>query len=430
MKNGILFLVFCCLFACKNEPRATTEVMSTKILELEEMTIQKLQKGYQSGDWTVEDVVQAYLERIEKLDKNGPKVNSVIELNPDALSIARQLDENAKAGKNKGQMYGIPVLLKDNIDTHDQMQTTAGSRALLGSKPLQDSWVAKQLRASGAVILGKTNLSEWANFRGNQSSSGWSGVGGQTNNPYVLDANPCGSSAGSGAAVSANFCVVAIGTETNGSIVCPSTTNGIVGIKPTVGLASRAGIVPISFTQDTPGPMARTVWDAAVCLGALTGVDSSDSKTLASEGKTYTDYTQFLKKDQLKGKKVGLFTSYKEKHAGVDSLMQNAIDYLKKEGVEIIEIEEIAATPVYEESFNVMLYEFKNGLNEYFASLGEHAPIKSLAALIEFNKQDSIELMHFGQELLISAEEKGDLSEKAYLNALETICKMMALTAL
>ena len=252
---------------------------------IEELTISQLQQGYKEGKYTIKDIVKVYLDRIDELDKNGPRLNSVIEINPDALKIAEDLDREAAAGKVRGPLYGVPVILKDNIDTHDRMPTTAGATVLRNSFPKSDSYVARKLREAGAVIIAKSNLSEWANFRAKMSSSGWSGVGGQTKNPYVLDRNPCGSSSGSGVAVSANLCMIAIGTETNGSIVCPSNNNGIVGIKPTVGLISRSGIVPISFTQDTPGPMGRTVEDAALTLGALTGIDSSDSRTFASQGK-------------------------------------------------------------------------------------------------------------------------------------------------
>ena len=264
MKNTLFLLLVYCFFSCKNGEQKPVIMEQTPSINLEEISIEQLQKSYQLGEISVQEVVQFYLDRIEKIDKNGPTLHSIIELNPDALAIAATMDEEIKAGKSRGKLHGIPVLIKDNIDTFDKMHTTAGSCALLGSKPLKDSWVANRLRASGAIILGKTNLSEWANFRGNHSSSGWSGVGGQAKNPYVLDATPCGSSSGSGVAVSANLCMVAVGTETNGSIVCPAHSNGIVGIKPTVGLWSRAGIVPISFTQDTPGPMTRTVRDAAI----------------------------------------------------------------------------------------------------------------------------------------------------------------------
>ena len=282
MKVAIKVFIFLSLvgfmFSC--EQAQDEKAAKESSLNLEEMTILQLQEGYENGDFNSVDVVNYYLDRIEKIDRNGPTLNSVIVVNPEALDIAKSLDEDRKNGISRGPLHGVPVLLKDNIDTHDEMETTAGSRAMIGSHPLQDSWVCEKLRAAGAIILGKTNLSEWANFRGDMSSSGWSGLGGQTNNPYYIDRNPCGSSSGSGVSVSANLCMVAIGTETNGSIVCPSTANGIVGIKPTVGLISRAGIIPISFTQDTPGPMARSLTDAVICLGTMVGVDSNDSKTI------------------------------------------------------------------------------------------------------------------------------------------------------
>jgi len=293
------------------------------------------------------------------------------------------------------------------------MITTAGSRALLGSKPLQDSWVAAKLREAGAIILGKANLSEWANFRSNVSSSGWSGRGGQTRNPYVIDRNPCGSSAGSGAAVSANFCMLAIGTETNGSIVCPSHANGVVGIKPTVGLVSRAGIIPISETQDTAGPMARTVKDAAICLGALTGIDEKDDKTAESEGKSFTDYTAFLNKDGLKGKKLGLYTRSMGFHHQVDARIEEAVALMEKQGAEIIRLDQIGSGNGGRSSFQIMLYEFKDGLNKYFASLGPDAPVKNLEELIAFNKQDSIESL-FDQDLLERAQGMEGLGSPEY----------------
>ncbi len=329
---GIILLMT--IGSCKNESQKTTA--GVEQFRFTEYTIDQLQQGYKNGDFTVTEVVQAYLDRINAIDDNGPMLNAVIQVNPDALSIAAQLDQELKEGKARGPMHGVPVLLKDNIDTHDGMETTAGSRALSGSHPPKDSFVAQKLREAGAIIIGKSNLSEWANFRGNLSSSGWSGVGGQTKNPYILDRNPCGSSSGSGVAVSANLCMTAVGTETNGSIVCPSTANGIVGIKPTVGLLSRSGIVPISFTQDTPGPMARTVRDAAIMLGAMTGIDPADSKTAASEGKMFNDYTPFLKEDGLQGKRIGWYTSGRGTHYKVDTLMQKAVDYIVSRGQRLL----------------------------------------------------------------------------------------------
>ncbi|MEZ4687820.1 MAG: amidase [Bacteroidia bacterium] len=381
----------------------------------EEITIRQLQDGYQAGKYTVQEVAQAYLDRIAAVD---PKLHSVIMTNPDALSIAAALDEELKAGKARGPMHGVPVLLKDNIDTHDKMPCTAGSRALANSFPLQDSWVAARLREAGAVILGKANLSEWANFRGEMSSSGWSAIGGQCNNPYDLTRNPCGSSSGSGVAVSANLCVVAIGTETNGSIVCPSTTNGIVGIKPTVGLVSRSGVIPISYSQDTPGPMARTLEDAAICLSVLTGIDSVDGKTPASEGHIEEDYSTFLKADGLKGKRIGWWKTPSENHFKVDAEMKKAIDFMKSQGAEIVELESVMGPGANSSSFQVMLYEYKDGLNTYFASLGEKSPIKSLEDVIVFNKQDSIELEFYDQRYLEMAQEKGPITDYDYESAL------------
>ncbi len=390
---------------------------------LVETTIEELQNGYENGEFTAHEVVEAYLERIEKIDKSGPKLNAIITINPDALSIAAKLDEERKKGKVRGPLHGIPVVLKDNIDTHDKMPTTAGSRALANSFPPDDSFLAGQLRKAGAIILGKANLSEWANFRGELSTSGWSGVGGQTKNPYILDRNPCGSSSGSAVAVSANLTMLAIGTETNGSIVCPSHANGIVGIKPTVGLVSRDGIIPISFTQDIAGLMARTVRDAAICLGAIAGVDSADSKTLAPENSRYKNYTQFLKKDGLKGKRIGFYTAANGRNFKVDSLMAKAIQHMKKQGAEIIEIDKIEENGTGAASFNVMLFEYKDGLNKYFASLGKDAPVKNIEELIEFNKNDSVELQHFNQAYLQMALEKGNLESDDYKKALEKMKK-------
>ena len=417
----ILFSSF--LFvACKSEPK-NAPIKNTLNIPFEEITVAQLQQGYQDGTYTVTQVIQSYLNRIDAIDKQGPQLNAIIQVNPDALAIAQQLDKELKEGKSSGALFGIPVIIKDNIDTHDKMFTTAGSRALAGSKPLQDSYVAKQLRAAGAIILAKANLSEWANFRGEMSSSGWSGIGGQTKNPYVLDRNPCGSSSGSGAAVSAGFSVIAIGTETNGSIVCPANANGVVGIKPTVGLISRSGIIPISFTQDTAGPMARTVTDAAICLGALAGIDSTDAKTLAKDKKSYADYTQFLKSGGLKGKRIGLYTRPLGNNFKVDTLFQQAVAYIKSQGAEVIEIDKIGENSVGGLSFQVMLYEYKDGLNAYFKSLGPDAPIKNLEELIAFNKKDSIELDFYNQRYLEMALEKEGLDSKGYKTTLAAMLK-------
>lgn len=392
-------------------------------IDLHELTIPQIQSAYREGHYTVRELVQAYLQRIIEIDQNGPALHSIITVNPDALRIADELDQEMKAGKTRGPLHGIPVILKDNIDTHDKMPTTAGSRALMHSYPLKDSFVAMKLREAGAVILGKANLSEWANFRGELSTSGWSGYGGLTKNPYDLTRNPCGSSSGSAVAVSANLTILAIGTETNGSIVCPSNANGIVGIKPTVGLISRSGIIPISYTQDTPGPMARTMTDAVICLSALVGVDTADDKTLFSLGNHVRDYTQFLKKDGLKGKRIGFYKAPAGNNYKVDTLIFEAIALMKKEGAEIIEIDEISSGNIGGYSFEVMLYEYKDGLNKYFASLGPNTPIKSLDELINFNLADSVELKYFNQQYLEQAQQKGDLSSPEYLEALTQMLK-------
>jgi amidase len=390
---------------------------------LEEVTITQLQQDYRQGKYTITEVVEEYLERIAAIDQNGPKLNSIIQINPDAMQIAAALDREMAAGDIRGPMHGIPVILKDNIDTHDKMPTTAGSLALQNSFPRKDSWLAKKLKEAGAIIIAKSNLSEWANFRADFSSSGWSGIGGQTKNPYVLDRNPCGSSSGSGVAVSANLCALAFGTETNGSIVCPANNNGIVGLKPTVGLISRSGIIPISFTQDTPGPMGRTVEDVAICLGSLVGIDPEDSKTLESEGLYESDYTRFLKQDGLKGKRIGLLTNVMGYHHKVDILTHKSVAYLESQGAEVIEIEFPGNRSFGQASFQVMLFEFKDGLNKYFASLGNEVPVKNLDDLIEFNKSDSIELRYFDQKLIEMAQEKGDLESAEYKEALATMLK-------
>ena len=324
----------------------------------------------------------------------------------------------------RGYLHGVPILLKDNINTKDKMSTTAGSRALNGSKPLEDSKVAEKLRKAGALILGKANLSEWANFRGKRSTSGWSGINGQTKNPYVLTRNPCGSSSGSGVSVSANLTLLAIGTETNGSIVCPSTVNGVVGIKPTVGLISRSGIIPISYTQDTAGPMARSVQDAAICLGFLTGVDENDKKTITSLDNTYDDYTQFLNKNGLKGKRIGVYSGPLGLNDKVDSLFKKSVELIKKMGAEIIEIETVSSSEARNHSFQVMIHEYKDGLNNYFKSLGKNSPIKNLKELIEFNENDSIELKYFNQAYLKLAQNTEGIKSKKYLNSLSELKRL------
>ena len=429
---GGLFILSGLSGCVPKESKQTTEasnvLSSNKVppFELEEITVTELQDGMESGKYTAKSITQMYLDRIEAVDMSGPELNSIIELNPDALAIAEQLDKERSEGSVRSPLHGIPILIKDNIDTGDKMQTTAGTLVLEGSIAPEDAFIIKQLRESGAVLLGKTNLSEWANFRSSRSSSGWSGRGRQTRNPYILDRNPCGSSSGSGAAVSANLCAIAIGTETNGSIVCPSSSNGVVGIKPTVGLWSRSGIIPISHTQDTAGPMGRTVADATALLGALTGIDNNDEVTTKSEGKNYQDYTQFLKIDGLKGKRIGVLRSAMDFHEKVDEIMENAFEVMKNQGAEIIDPVEIKTSREYGSAgYQVLLYEFKAGVNKYLQRLRDKAPVKSLKEVIEFNKANADKSMpYFQQEILEQAEEKGDLESKEYKEALEKVLRL------
>jgi amidase len=405
--------------AVKHE-NVSTGISSPPAFELDEVTIAELQSGMSSGKYTAHSLTRKYLERIEDVDKHGPAINSVLEINPDALATAIQLDRERKAGRVRGPLHGIPVLIKDNIDTHDQMTTTAGSLALGGSIPLQDSFVAQKLRHAGAVILGKTNLSEWANFRSVHSSSGWSGRGGQTKNPYVLDRNPCGSSSGTGTAIAANLAVIGVGTETDGSVVCPSNANSLVGIKPTLGLISRAGIIPIAHSQDTAGPMCRTVTDAAILLGALTGIDSRDDATKAGARKSFADYTKFLDANSLKGARIGVHRKSFGFNDAVDKLMTDCLDIIKKRGAVVIDPADIPTHGKFDDSeLEVLLYEFKADLNLYLASLGSRAPVKSLKEIIDFNEQyRDREMPYFGQDLFIKAQAKGPLTEKAYRAAL------------
>ena len=384
--------------------------------ELNEATINSLQQKMEAGTLTSRAITELYLKRIEAIDKNGPKLNSVIELNKSALDIADSMDKECKAGKVRGPLHGIPVLIKDNIDTGDNMHTTAGSLALADHFAKTDAFIVHKLREAGAVLLGKTNLSEWANFRSSHSTSAWSSRGLQTKNPYVLDRNPSGSSAGSGSAAAANLCAIAIGTETDGSIVSPASVNGLVGIKPTVGLLSRTGIIPISKTQDTAGPMGRTVKDAAILLSALTGADSNDSATIKS--KPEKDYTKFLDANGLKGKRIGI-EKIEHPNPGMRLLLEEAISTLKKQGAEIVEVElykQLKETGNSE--YTLLLYEFKEGLNQYLSNAG--AKVKTLADVIAFNKQNAAKAMpFFQQETLELAESKGDLNSKEYLEALQ-----------
>ncbi len=387
---------------------------------MEEWRISQLQEMMCSGAMTAKALVQFYLDRIEKIDQNGPGLNSVLAINPEALAIAEQLDAERQTSGPRGPLHGIPLLLKDNIETSDPLPTTAGSLALAQNFAVQDSFVAEQLRAAGAIILGKANLSEWANFRSSRSSSGWSSAGGQVRNPYALDRNPCGSSAGSGVAVAANLCAAAIGTETDGSIVCPSHTNGIVGLKPTVGLIGRSGIVPISHSQDTAGPMTRTVRDAAILLGALTGVDPRDLATQASAGHFHKDYTQFLDKNGLQGARIGVSRNFFGHNPFVDALIGQAIEAMRQQGAIIIDPANIEGKRAFHDSeFEVLLYEFKHDLDAYLASTPETVISRTLADLIAFNEANKERVMpYFGQELFAAAQAKGSLTDEAYLAAL------------
>ncbi len=388
--------------------------------EWDEVTIDQLRSAMVSGRLTAAGITRQYLRRIRDLDQRGPKLNSVIELNPEALSIAEALDLERKARGPRGPLHGIPVLIKDNIATHDKMMTTAGSLALAGSIPPADAFLVRRLRAAGAVILGKTNLSEWANFRSTHSTSGWSGRGGLTLNPYVLDHNPSGSSSGSAVAVSANLCAVAVGTETDGSITSPASFNGLVGIKPSLGLVSRSGIIPIAHSQDTAGPMTRTVTDAAILLGCMTGPDADDPATVAAAGKLPPDYTAFLDGAALRGARLGVARKYFGILRVVDQLMEDAIALMKGSGAQVSDPADLPTHGKFGDGEDeVLLHEFKADLNKYLAWLGPSAPVRSLAEIIDFNEHNRArEMPWFGQELFLKAQAKGPLTEQAYLDAL------------
>ena len=390
-----------------------------KDFELDEIRIDGVQKAFQSGQYSSRSLTETYLARIQEIDKAGPMVNSVIDLNPDALQIADALDQERKAKGSRGPLHGVPVLIKDNIDTGDRMSTTAGSLALVGSHAPNDAFVAAQLRKSGAVILGKTNLSEWANIRSGHSTSGWSGRGGLTRNPYALDRNPCGSSSGTGAGVSANLCVAGVGTETDGSVVCPSSANGLAGLKPTVGLVSRSGIIPISHSQDTSGPMARTVRDVAVLLGAMAGADPQDPATADSQRKQYADYTKFLDPAGLKGARLGVVRKYFGFNDAVDKLMDTLLDEMKRAGAEIVDPADIPTIGKFDDSeLTVLVYELKADLAAYLARRG-NTSVKSLKDVIEFNERNrDREMPYFGQDIFLKSEQKGPLSTKEYVDAL------------
>jgi amidase len=397
--------------------------------ELDELTIDDLQQAMKSGKERARSLVKKYQHRIEGVDQKGPALNSVIEFNPDALEIAEALDKERKAKGPRGPLHGIPVLIKDNIDTADRMHTTAGSLALMDARPPEDAFLVRRLRDAGAVILGKTNLSEWANIRCSYSTSGWSGRGGLTKNPYALDRNPCGSSSGSGAAVAANLCAIAVGTETDGSVVAPSSANGIVGMKPTVGLVSRTGVIPISQSQDTAGPMCRTVRDAAILLGALAGSDPVDKVTTDEKRKALTDYTKALDPRGLKGARIGVARNYFGFDDTVDAVLKHALDALKHEGATLVDPADIPnMDKVGESEQTVFQYELKAGLAAYFARLGKSAPVRSLKDVIEFNeKHKKREMPYFGQDLFEKSVKKGSLSSYEYQEALAR-CRRLART--
>ncbi len=403
---------------------STSFMNNTGILpsDLDEITIGELSDGFKAGKFTVRSIAEMYIQRIKEIDKNGPAVNSVLQLNPDALKIADSLDKELKGNGSQGPLHGIPVLIKDNIDTADKMETTAGSLALLGSQPHKDSFLVKKLREAGMLILGKTNLSEWANMRSTHSTSGWSGRGGLTKNPYALDRNCSGSSSGSAAAASANLCAIAIGTETDGSVVSPSSINGIVGIKPTVGLVSRAGIIPISHSQDTAGPMARTVRDAAILLGAMQGADPEDTATQNSKRKAYTDYTKFLITNGLKGSRIGIVRQLFGFLPQVDTVINDSLILLKQNGAVLIDPVEIdGLNKLNENEMTVLLYELKADMKKYLKHRGKRTQMHTIEDLIEFNKKHSKEEMpYFKQELFLEAAATGSLKDKKYLDALNT----------
>ena len=391
-----------------------TNAQTPANMQIEEITINELQDKMKSGEISARKLTELYLQRIKEID---PKLNSVLETNPDALKIADEMDKERKNGKVRSMMHGIPILIKDNIDTADKMHTTAGSLALLDAPtPKDDAFIVQQLRRAGAVIIGKTNLSEWANFRSSKSSSGWSGRGGQTHNPYILDRNPCGSSAGTGAAIAANLAAVGIGTETDGSIICPSATCGIVGLKPTLGLVSRSGIIPIAHSQDTAGPMCRTVSDAAILLGVLIGNDKNDSIT-SQAAKGETDYSKYLQKDGLKNMRIGVGRQTFGRNSKIDAVVEPQLQVLRDGGATLIDVEFENLDKFGDAEYQVLLYEFKEDLNKYLAGRG--GKYKTLADLIEFNKANADkEMPYFGQEIFLQAQEKADLNDRAYRLAL------------
>jgi amidase len=386
---------------------------------MDEFTIRELGSKMDSGELSAQSLTEKYLERIELIDRSGPSINSVIEINPDALEIAQKRDLELKSGKRRGPLHGIPVLIKDNIDTRDRMQTTAGSLALEGSRARRDAFIVKRLRSSGAVILGKTNLSEWANWRGKRSISGWSSRGGLTRNPYALDRTACGSSSGSAAAAAANLCSAAVGTETSGSIICPSQTCGVVGLKPTLGLLSRSGIIPIAQSMDTAGPIGRTVEDVAILLGALQGIDERDHSTQLKKRQAYRDYTQFLKQDGLNGVRLGVARNLMGTDDRTIQILEDHLEIMKDLGAVVIDPANLPNQDKFSSTqVEVMYYEYKHGLNKYLSNLGPQSRVHSLDEVILFNEENKSRVMpYFGQERMLAAQEKGPLSSKEYREA-------------
>jgi len=417
--RSLLFPLILLLISCTQ----TQDSSEFNRLGLEEITISELQERFESSELTSRQVVQAYINRIEAVDRGGPSLNAVLTVNPNALDIASRLDQERQDGNVRGPLHGIPIVLKDNINTTD-MPTTAGSMFLEGSIPPNEAFITSKLRDAGAIILGKTNLSEWANFHSSFSSSGWSALGGQVHNPYELSRNPCGSSAGSGVAASANLTTIAIGTETNGSIVCPSNANGIVGMKPTVGIWSRSGIIPISYTTDSAGPMTRTVRDAAILLGALAGPDSNDQLSVNAAENIHDDYTQFLNANGLEGKRIGFYTGPMGNHFRVDTLMNETIRTLKRLGATVIEIDDITGENIGGDAFQVLLYEFKNGVDAYLESLNNDAIINSMEQMAEQIRNSPTATERFDRNLILMAAEKEGLDSEEYTKALERMLRV------
>lgn len=408
---------------------AAADVPAPGEFELAEVPITELAAGLAAGRWSAVELTRLYAGRIAALDRGDGHTNAMAELNPEAEAIAAALDDERRRGKVRGPLHGVPIVLKDNIDTADRMQTTAGSLALVDARPARDAFLVEQLRAAGAVVLGKTSLSEWANFRSSRSSSGWSGRGGQVRNPFALDRSPCGSSSGSGVATSASYCAAAVGTETDGSITCPAAMTGIAGLKPTLGLVSRSGVIPIAHSQDTAGPMGRTVEDVALLLGALTGTDLRDPATAASASHVESDWRRHFGVQALAGARLGVARNYFGWHPEIDRQMEEILRQLAAAGAVLVDPAEIPHKGAYDDAeYEVLLYEFKHDLNTHLAGLADHGQPRTLAALIDFNRAHAAEEMPwFGQEIFERAEQKGPLTEPAYVEALDT-CRRLSRT--